>query len=270
VQTEFLLIAIGEYSMTDSFFTTSDGAKLHYVTGGEGAPLLLLTGFGVSTEDYSGNFDELTKHYFVISLDYRAHGKSETPRSGWHIERLAKDVYELLEHLGIGDFFVASHSMGNTVVWCFMMLFGQERIKGYIFEDESPCLLADPSWSEEEQNRYMGRFRVKSQWDFTPFGEVISEESLAFRTKLVREHLCRDWRDVIPTIKVPTLILVGEASHFGSPELWAWLHDSIEGSELVVFGKDEGGIHDMHEANPDKYNSLVLKFLSERGAISGK
>lgn len=247
------------------FFTTSDGVKLHYRIGGSGEPLVILSGFGQTTEGYRKNYPELEKHFTVIALDYRAHGLSEAPVYGWHIERLAKDFEELLAHLGLEKVNLLCHSMGNAVAWCYFSLFGQGKINKYILEDEGPCLLADPAWTEEEKETYTGQFRIPDQWSFPPrmpgqgSGELTAAER--FRLQLVREHLCRDWRDIVPTIKCPTLVLMGGGSHFASQRLWDWLHSSIEGSQMEIISAEEGGAHGMHEENPDKFNEIVVGFL---------
>ncbi len=47
-------------------------------------------------------------------------------------------------------------------------------------------------------------------------------------------HPARDWRDVIPTIKAPTMVVMGGKSHFASQLLWNWLHNNIKGSRLEI------------------------------------
>ena len=252
--------------MKDGYFIAGDGVRLHYVTGGRGEALVLLTGYTGSTEDFSESYAALTQRFTVICLDYRGHGQSQAPASGWHIERLAKDLEELLSALAVDEFYLCAHSMGNTVAWCFMELFGQKRIKGYVLYEESPCLLADPSWTETEQNAYLGRFRIPDLWSFPtlpPDGREPDPGRAEGLSRLVREHLSRDWRDVTASIRVPTLILMGAGSHFGAPELWAYLRDAIPGSRLEVVPADQGGGHMLHRENPERFNALVLSFLNE-------
>ncbi|MBQ9267889.1 MAG: alpha/beta hydrolase [Oscillospiraceae bacterium] len=245
--------------MNDCYFTTSDGVRLHYVTGGEGAPLILLTGYTGSTEDFTGNYAALAAQFQVICMDYRGLGRSETPQSGWHIERLAKDLEELRVRLALETFYLAAHSMGNTVAWCYMELFGQQRIRGYVLYEESPCLLVDPSWSEAEQNSFLGKFRMPDPWSFPalpPDSRAVDARRAEFLSRLVREHLSRDWRDVVEAIRVPTIILMGEGSHFGAKELWDYLQNVIPGARLEVVPTDQGGTHMIHRENPVAFNEL--------------
>lgn len=251
-----------------NYFTTSDGVKLFYRISGTGSPLILLSGYGQDTTGFSRNYEELGKHFTVYTFDYRAHGLSDTPEYGYHIERLAKDFYEFMEHVELDKIFLLAHSMGNAVAWCYFSIFGQDKIMKYILGDEAPCLICDPAWTEEEKEMYTGKFQKKDIWEpLTPrrgvFEHEQSEPTLRDKmlTRLLRDHLSRDWRDIIPTIKIPTMILMGGASHFASPLLWNWLQDNIKDSELQVISAEENGTHGMHSANPEKFNELVANFL---------
>lgn len=77
---------------------------------------------------------------------------------------------------------------------------------------------------------------------------------------LWKDHLANDWSDIIPTIKVPTLLIFGENSHFASENLWNFMHGSIEGSELVIF---EGAGHLVNQESPVEFNEAVIAFLTK-------
>jgi pimeloyl-ACP methyl ester carboxylesterase len=69
-----------------------------------------------------------------------------------------------------------------------------------------------------------------------------------------------DWRDVIPRIDIPTLIVGGRASLVG----WrsqVWIGSQIRGSSVEIFEEDEGGNHFMFMENPEKFNRLVKDFM---------
>ncbi len=77
---------------------------------------------------------------------------------------------------------------------------------------------------------------------------------------LWKDHLANDWSDIIPTIKVPTLLIFGANSHFASENLWTFMHESIENSELMIF-EDTG--HLVNQENPVKFNEAVIDFLTK-------
>jgi len=74
-------------------------------------------------------------------------------------------------------------------------------------------------------------------------------------------NLCHtDWRDVIPRINLPALIISGRAS--GIPwKSQEWIHHQIKGSQFEVFEESEGGRHFMFIENPEKFNRLVMEYL---------
>jgi non-heme chloroperoxidase len=59
---------------------------------------------------------------------------------------------------------------------------------------------------------------------------------------LLLNHGCQDWRDIIPRITLPTLAFAGRASPIPLKSI-AWLAKQIPGTQLEIFGEDEGGSH---------------------------
>lgn len=254
----------------DRFFTTSDGVKLHYRVAGTGDPLVILPGFGASADAFDANYEGLQEHFTVYTLEYRGCGQSEVPSYGYHIERLAADFKELLDAEELENVNVLGHSMGNSVIWCYMEIWGQDRINKYVLEEEGPTFVSDPSWTEDEQTTYRGVMEWNMFMDpGMKEGMSIPQEGEAEEVGLARgegmarmwkDHLANDWSDIIPTIKVPTLLIFGANSHFASENLWNFMHDSIEGSELVIF-EDAG--HLVNQESPDEFNQAVIDFLTK-------
>jgi pimeloyl-ACP methyl ester carboxylesterase len=52
----------------------------------------------------------------VIAVDMRGHGESDKPDNGYNIQRLAKDVQDVLVSLNLTDVTLMGHSMGNSVI----------------------------------------------------------------------------------------------------------------------------------------------------------
>lgn len=246
-----------------SYFTTNDGVKLHYQKTGQGAPLIFLNGYSGRIRSYRNNYEELEKYFTVYTLEYRAHGESEVPQSGMFIARFAKDFAEFIDFLGYDRVNVAAHSMGNAVFWCYTMLFGQDKINKYILIDEAPTLVANPSWTTEEKETYMGHFNPEGGiWDkafFTHLDPKIEKDRQLLL--ILKDHLSNDWRSEVKRLTIPTLILMGGGSHFASEKLWNWLQTNIKGSKLVVIPADAGGTHNLFLDNPEDFNQAVINFL---------
>ena len=80
-----------------------------------------------------------------------------------------------------------------------------------------------------------------------------------YAARLVLNHGSLDWRDVIPRISLPTLVIGGKYSHV-NPQSQVWIHEQIAGSQLEIF--EEGGAHFMFLEAPERFNQVVRNFLS--------
>jgi pimeloyl-ACP methyl ester carboxylesterase len=257
-----LLLSNSIFAKEDRFFTSSDGVKLHYRVSGKGKPFVIFPGYGQDASKFDLVYKELEKKFTVYCLDYRWLGKSESPNYGYHIERLAKDAKEMIDDAKLDKFYLFGHSMGNSVAWCYFSLFGQDKVMKYILGDEAPCFISDPFWTDKEVETYTGSsqrrelykvFRPSSK----PENQTLQQDMM---DRLLTDHLARDWRDAVSAIKVPTMIVMGGKSHFASPLLWEWLHNTIKGSRIEII-KEAG--HGFYESHPDVFNNLVLDFLKD-------
>jgi pimeloyl-ACP methyl ester carboxylesterase len=99
----------------------SDGVRIHYQEAGEGTPVVLLHGY-TSCCDASwfadGMAKELARTHRVIGIDARGHGRSEKPHDPGKYpgDRMATDVIEVLDALGVGKAHFHGYSMGGGLV----------------------------------------------------------------------------------------------------------------------------------------------------------
>ena len=97
----------------------SNGVKIHYITQGQGEPVVLIHGF--SANAYFNwvmpqVFDKLSKHYHVIALDNRGHGQSGKPHEiDKYGPEMVEDVVRLLDHLKIDKAHIVGYSMGGFI-----------------------------------------------------------------------------------------------------------------------------------------------------------
>ncbi len=91
---------------------------LHYVTAGEGEPLVLLHGWPQSWYEWRHVMPELARHFRVIAPDLRGLGDSTRPLGGYDKKTMAGDIWRLLsEHLGIERFCLVGHDWGGPVAY---------------------------------------------------------------------------------------------------------------------------------------------------------
>ncbi|HEU0028483.1 MAG TPA: alpha/beta hydrolase [Ktedonobacterales bacterium] len=98
--------------------TTPEGVRLHYLTCGEGEPLLMLHGRGNAAALFAPLFAPLAVQRRVIALDLPGWGLSDKPLFTGHHAHDALDVWmggalALLDALGLDQVDVLGHSMGG-------------------------------------------------------------------------------------------------------------------------------------------------------------
>jgi pimeloyl-ACP methyl ester carboxylesterase len=104
------------------FWAASDGIELAYREIGQGRPVILLHGlFSDSLMNWInfGHADRIAAAGFrVIMPDLRAHGLSGKPHEPEHYPKgvLARDLEELIAHLGVGEFDLGGFSLGARTV----------------------------------------------------------------------------------------------------------------------------------------------------------
>jgi pimeloyl-ACP methyl ester carboxylesterase len=99
-------------------FVEVDGAKLHYLSRGEGPPIVLLHGNGSMIQDWliSGLFDDLAATHRVIAFDRPGFGYSDRPRATiWTPEAQARLLAKAFGKLGFERPVVVGHSFGTLV-----------------------------------------------------------------------------------------------------------------------------------------------------------
>jgi pimeloyl-ACP methyl ester carboxylesterase len=99
-------------------WTASDGVELAYHAIGEGRPVVLLHGLFSDAETNWIKFGTAQRigdrGFRVIMPDLRAHGLSAKPHGAEHYPKgiLARDLRELVSHLGLTEFDLGGFSLG--------------------------------------------------------------------------------------------------------------------------------------------------------------
>ncbi|TKB87564.1 MAG: alpha/beta fold hydrolase, partial [Mesorhizobium sp.] len=99
------------------FVTVGDGTRIAYrVDGDAGRPVLMLSNSIATTlRMWDMQVDELSKHFRVLRYDFRGHGGSGVPAGAYSLDRLGRDVIELLDALGIERVHFLGLSLGGFV-----------------------------------------------------------------------------------------------------------------------------------------------------------
>ncbi len=92
-----------------------DDVRIHYVSAGQGDPLVLLAGFPQTCYAWRKVIPQLAKHFHVIALDLPGQGDSSKPDSGYDTKTLAATVHPFIERLALGPVYLAAHDVGAWV-----------------------------------------------------------------------------------------------------------------------------------------------------------
>lgn len=97
----------------------SNGVKIHYAVHGFGEPVILIHGLysnGWLNWDFPGITASLAKHFEVVTLDCRGHGRSDKPAAeDAYGTNMVGDVVRLMDHLNIRTARIAGYSMGAMI-----------------------------------------------------------------------------------------------------------------------------------------------------------
>ena len=92
--------------------------RMHYVTAGEGYPVVLLHGWPQTWYEWRHVIDELAPHYRVIAPDLRGLGDTSCPASGYDKKTIANDVWELVHNeLKLDSFYLVGHDWGGPTAY---------------------------------------------------------------------------------------------------------------------------------------------------------
>lgn len=99
---------------------TPDGQHLHVLTGGSGAPLLLLHGHPQTSAIWHQVAPALARHFSLVLADLRGCGDSAKPQgdaqhANYSKRRMAADLLAVMQQLGHARFAVLAHDRGARV-----------------------------------------------------------------------------------------------------------------------------------------------------------
>ena len=135
---------------TVSSFITNDGVRLKYTERGEklGQPIIFLHSWSANGSYWSKNVPALSKAGLrCFTLDYRSMGDSEKPGHGYRVSRLSADLQCFIEHINPSQKVVlCGSSLGFTVISLYLEFFGQAKVAGVCFVDQSCAMYHRPGW----------------------------------------------------------------------------------------------------------------------------
>jgi pimeloyl-ACP methyl ester carboxylesterase len=196
------------------YLETKDGAKIYYQDQGEGQRILLVHGWMCSSKFWQKNVPEFANAFRVVTLDLRGHGNSSKALTGHTIGQYARDVREVIEHLGLQDAVLVGWSLGGPVVLSYYQQYGRDsRLKALGLVDATPFPFSPADWNSHPLKGYNYDDMNATFADYTANPRKFA---IAFTTRMFKQKPSdgdMDWV-VAELMKTPTWIAEAAYSDF--------------------------------------------------------
>jgi pimeloyl-ACP methyl ester carboxylesterase len=195
-------------------------------------------------------------------------------------------MHELFEELDLEDVTLVAWSRSASIGLAYWELFGSSRLGRFVFIGITPCMSRREDWEwgystdpiefrSQILSDHEGVVRgvVDALFAVSPPADEIEE---MVRTTMLSppsagagmldDHGAIDWRDMLETISVPTLVCVGRHDRNAPVPAAEFVHHAVPNSELVIF---EDSAHVPFYEKPDEFNERLVAFIDASRTLSG-
>ena len=258
--------------------------NLAYIDRGHGTPVLLLHGFPLDHTMWSSQIEALSQHSRVLAPDLRGFGQSPLgevdPQRGISMEQYSDEMSEFLDALKITEpIILVGFSMGGYIAWPFVRKY-RNRLRALIQCDTRAV-------ADTEEGR-AGRIKMAdkvAEWGSERVAEMMGPKLFSARALVTRPELMAEVRRVVkntspaaiaaaqrgmavrpdvtpmlPTIALPTLILVGDSDAISTQTEMQSIAAAIPNAEFVVI-PNSGHMTTMEQ--PAAVNDALGKFIAK-------
>lgn len=251
----------------------TNGINIHYTrTGGNKPPIVLLHGLTANGACWTEVAHDLKSDYDVIMPDARGHGSSSKPVTRYQYEDHADDVVGLIYALQLPPTILIGHSMGGMTAALVASRHPQHL----------RCLiLVDPTFLSLDVQRQVRESDVADQhrqYLNMSLEDLVAEarfkhpdrsvESIELIAKARLQTSSNafevltppnpDYVQVMSTVEIPTLLVIGGPTGVVSPEVAASLQQL--NPRLHVEQIPEVS-HELHYDQPERFAAIVKSFL---------
>ena len=242
---------------------------------GKGFPFVFVHGYLGSSEMWNFQKKFFSKHYRVIIPALPGFGESHNIKSLDSINKMAREIIDLLDQKNIDKFNLIGHSMGGMIVQEITKLIGDRVNKlicfatGSIGEIPGRFETIDETREKLKKDGTKVSFsRVPKKWfvkgdkdkNYFLCKNAVKDVSLEAADNALLAM--KNWRgkEDLKNIKNETLIIWGDKDTSYNFDQVDTLNKNIKNSRLEIF-KDCA--HNVHLEQPDQFNNLVKEFISK-------
>jgi len=238
-----------------SGYAPANGIKIWYAVFGRGEPVILLHG-GFANSDYWGNqVPVLAKHYQVIVMDSRGHGRSSRDERPFGYHSMASDVIGLMDFLKIKRAAVVGWSDG-AIIGLDLAIHHPDRLtRLFAFAANS-----DPSGvKDSSQSKVFNAYLARTETEYQKLSPTPDGYKAFF------EQINKMWEtepnftaENLKSIRVPTWIVDGDHDEAIKRENTLFMADQIPSAGLLI---QPGVSHFSFMQDPKQFNADLLHFL---------
>jgi len=254
-----------------------NGQNISYDERGRGLPLVLVHGFPLDNRIWEAQLAALSDKYRVIAPDLPGFGKSQPPKA-FTMDSLADSLHAFLTQIKALPCALAGLSMGGYMSFAYERKYPTD-LKAFILVDTKAE--ADTPDGKAGRNKMIETARTSGSKPIaaTMLPKMITSQSQQSRPQLAAqvnaimeacpaqtiEHALaamrdrNDFRDCLPSVAEPTLIIVGDADPITPPAVAESMNKAIPHSRLVII---KGAAHLSTMEQPEQVNQALRAFLS--------
>ena len=255
-------------------FIESRGLPLHVeVEGPANAPVLMLSNsLCTDLRMWDDQMPAFTKAFRVVRYDRRGHGQSGVPKGPYTVDDFGRDALAIMDGLGLKKVNWCGLSMGG-MVGQWLGANAPDRVEKLILSNTHYYYPDKQPWHDRikfaqdkglaalapmQMERWFTKgFREKNSQPIAKITEMFVATPLDGFIGCCEAVRDMDFRQSTPTIKAPTMVIVGSQDPATPPSAGEDIHKMIKGSKLVAID----AAHLSNVEQPKAYTDAVLNFL---------
>lgn len=275
--------AQGNQKVQDGLFTTSDGAHIHFLREGKQShlpSLVLIPGWTLSATLWTEQLNRFSQDRLVVAVDPRSQAESSQSFTDNTPEGRARDLHDLVAHLGIEQFVIVGWSQGAQDVAAYVTQYGTAQLAGIVFVD-SPVsagpeeITLHPDFSKAILSRLAVYASDPTQYCAglvhsifaKPHPELDIQTLVAESEKtsspvgtqmLIMDIFGVDRRPALKKIDKPTLVIAAATSPLVQTQ-----KEMAAAIPSVRFVTVEGAGHALFVDDPEQFDQALLELLGE-------